>query len=227
MLTILVEKGGGKNPNFSKSSKIEAKFNPNHLKFVRSASWEHQKAAQRDVPELQFTGANPRTLNVELMFDTYDSEAAPADKQPVTELTDPLLYLTTVEKHGDKHRPPVCRLSWGRTGIFFQGVLTNLDIDLTLFTEFGVPVRAKVGCTFTEWRADYEDLNRQNKQSSDVAKVWVVGRGDTLASIAAHEYADARYWRAIADANDIDDPLQLEPGRSLALPAIGATRIQP
>jgi nucleoid-associated protein YgaU len=55
--------------------------------------------------------------------------------------------------------------------------------------------------------------------SSDVAKVWVVKRGQSLATIASAEYGDPRAWRIIADANGIDNPLRLAPGTRLLLPA--------
>ena len=125
-----------------------------------------------------------------------------------------------IESHGEKHRPPVCRLSWGLAGVFFQGVLERLDQDFVLFMENGTPVRAKLACSFKEWRTNYDDLNRQKTQSSDVAKIWTLRRGESLASIAAEEYLDPKQWRVIAAANDIDDPLALVPGRSLVLPAI-------
>jgi len=55
--------------------------------------------------------------------------------------------------------------------------------------------------------------------SSDVAKVWVVKRGQSLATIASAEYGDPRAWRIIADANGIENPLGLAPGTRLLLPA--------
>ena len=80
-------------------------------------------------------------------------------------------------------------------------------------------MRATNRCTFKQWRSNLSDLQRQNLLSSDVAKVWVVKQGQTLAMIAAREYGDAREWHAIAEANHIDDPLALRPGTQLVLPA--------
>jgi nucleoid-associated protein YgaU len=197
---------------------IGALFNPEKLTFNKSVGWKHQEAAQRDVPELQFTNAEPRTLSLELVFDTYDTEDA--QKRDVRRLTDQVLRLTTVEKHGDKHRPPVCRLSWGRVGVFFQGVLERLEQQFTLFMEDGTPVRASLSCTFKEWRTNYEDLNRQDKQSSDVAKTRIVRRGDSLSGIAAEEYRDPALWRPIALENGIDDPRRLSPGTVLLIPTL-------
>jgi nucleoid-associated protein YgaU len=45
-------------------------------------------------------------------------------------------------------------------------------------------------------------------------------RGDTLSRIAFAEYNDPRAWRAIADANDLDNPRLLEPGMTLTIPIL-------
>jgi hypothetical protein len=46
----------------------------------------------------------------------------------------------------------------------------------------------------------------------------VLGRSDSLASVAQAEYGDPGYWRDIAELNGIDDPLRLTAGRRLLLP---------
>jgi len=221
-LTILVEQPGAalQFGSETSASTIVAMFNPNKLSVSRTVQWENQKAAKRDNPEMQFTGAEPATIGIDLLFDTYDSVKAEQDKDNVKKIyTDKLLYLTTVEKHGDKHRPPVCQLKWGNLGMFFQGVLQQLETTFTMFTSLGTPVRATSKCTFKQWVTNSKDLGNQDLMSSDVAKVWVVKRGQSLASIAAAEYGDPRAWRVIADANGIDDPLELAPGTRLLLPA--------
>jgi nucleoid-associated protein YgaU len=193
-------------------------FNPNKLSLSRSVQWQNQQAAKRDNPEMQFTGADPATLTIDLLFDTYDTPQTA--KQSVKKLyTDKLVNLTTVEQHGDKHRPPVCQLQWGDQHVFFQGVLQQLQLNFTMFTAGGLPVRATANCTFKQWISNNDDLKRQSLMSSDVAKVWVVKRGQTLATIASAEYGDPREWRAIADANGIDNPLELASGMRLVLPA--------
>lgn len=217
-LTILVELPG-ENLEFSETradSQIVAMFNPKSLSVTRQVQWKSQDASKRDSPELQFTTADPATLSVELFFDTYDTPDP--TKHSVFEYTSKLLALTSVT--GDKHRPPVCQIQWGGQAVIFQGVLQALDTQYTMFLDNGTPVRATVKCTFTQWRSNAKDLKKQNLMSSDVVKVWTVRRGQTLASIAALEYRDSRYWRQIAEANNIDDPLALQPGATLLLPAL-------
>ena len=215
-LHIVPERENGKMV-FDQSAAIVAMFNPDELSFNGSVGWQKQNAAQRDVPELQFTSSEPRTVSVKLLFDTYDTPSL-SKKDVRTEYTDKVRKLTLV--HSNKHRPPVCRLQWWGTGHFFQGVLERLDERFTLFIEDGTPVRATVTCSFKEWRTNKEDQQRQARQSSDVAKVKVLRHGDTLSGIAAEEYLDAAGWRPIALANDIDDPLRLPVGRSITVPMV-------
>jgi len=219
-MKILVELEGSK-LQFSESnteSVIIAKFNPNRLTLGRSVQWQSEKVAKRDCPETQYTGSEPSTLGVKIFFDTYDDPEK--KKKSVREYTDKLHLLTTVKTHGDKHRPPVCRLMWGSMSVFFQGVLQQLQNQFTLFMEDGTPVRATATCTFRQWQSNTSDLKEQNLMSADVAKVWIVKQGQSLASIASREYGDPRKWRPIAQANGIDDPTKLRPGAILVLPAL-------
>ncbi len=203
--------------NAENGEKIEALFNPNKLVLNRAVLWEEQGAKERDVPELQYKRAQPRTFNLELMFDTYDS--ADAKKEDVRKAyTDKLLNLTLVDSK--LHRPPVCDLSWGKFGKFFKGVLEKLDQQFTLFMEDGTPVRATCTCVFKEWRTNQQDQKKQKTTSSDIAKMRIVKRRETLSSIAAEEYRDPALWRPIADENGIDDPGNLVPGTVLLVPTL-------
>jgi nucleoid-associated protein YgaU len=194
---------------------ITALFNPNQITIQKTANWREAPAAQRDVPASQHTHADPARLSMDLFFDTYESGA------DVRRHTDEISYLMTVEKHGNMHRPPICRLLWGKAGVFFQGVLENLNQRFSLFLEDGWPVRATLTCSFKEWRDDEEEARRQDKQSADVVKTHLLTRGDTLSSIAFKEYNDPALWRPIAQANGIVDPLKLTYGKLLIIPTVG------
>ena len=149
---------------------IKALFNPNKLVFAKTVQWEQKSAKERDVPELQFKNGQPRSLTLDLFFDTYDSESA--QKESVRKYTDKLFKLTLV--NADKHRPQVCELSWGTSSVFFKCVLESMTQQFILFMEDGTPVRAKCQCTFKEWRTNAEDQRNQNTQSSDIVKKRVI-----------------------------------------------------
>jgi nucleoid-associated protein YgaU len=48
----------------------------------------------------------------------------------------------------------------------------------------------------------------------------IVSHGDSLPLIAARSYGHPGLWRAVADANGIDDPFRMTPGRALLLPSV-------
>jgi nucleoid-associated protein YgaU len=201
-------------------TKIEAHFNPNKIVLGKSVKLLQAPAKGRDVPEQQFGNGDPRTFNLDLLFDTYDNDRVP--KEPVTVHTAKLDTLTVVSP--DLHRPPICELWWGAWGKLFEGVLENLDHEYTLFMEDGTPVRATSKCVFKEYRDNPRGMKEEDKRSSDIAKQRIVRRGDTLSSIAAVEYLDPGLWRPIADHNGLDDPLDLEPGMVLLLPTLTVSR---
>jgi nucleoid-associated protein YgaU len=213
-LTIQVETGENEfNEEFA------VLFNPNQISIQKTTKWELTPTAERDAPTSQFTYGEPATLTMDLFFDTYETQS------DVREHTDKVYNLTTVEGHGDLHRPPLCRLIWGAFNFNdFQWVLQSLNQRYSLFLESGIPARATLSCTFKQWRSDEVEARLLNRQSPDVAKSYVVVRGDTLSKIAAKEFKDPTLWRLIADANGIMNPRQIMAGQVLAIPVLTKSR---
>ena len=198
---------------------IPALFNPNQLTIQKTANWHDVSRAEGDTPTSQFTHGEPATLTLDLFFDTYEQQT------DVRLLTRPIFHLTTVENHGDYHRPPLCRLQWGLYNFdFMEWFLQSLNQTFSLFLETGTPVRATLGCTFKQWRSQAMEDRLLNRQSADVPKTHVVQQGDTLSRIAAREYNDPAQWRAIAAANNLDNPLELKSGQVLRLPTVAPRR---
>jgi nucleoid-associated protein YgaU len=199
------------------AQEILALYNPGQVSLTKAASWCSQPVAGQDTGASQFTHGEPATLSLELFFDTYGTG------EDVQIHTRKVYDLTTVEKHGHLHRPPVCRLVWGRYSFSdFLWVVTNLTQTFTLFRNDGTPVRATLSCSFRQWRSEKLEKRALNLQSPDVAKTRVVRLGETLSSIAAEEYANPALWRPIAEANGIDNPRLLEPGISLSIPVLAS-----
>lgn len=216
-LTIRVETAPGK---FEKQ--VKALFNPNQITIDKRTEWRLKPKAEGDTGESQFTHGQPASLSLDLFFDTYQA------RTDVREHTQEIFQLTTVQGHANLHRPPLCRLSWGKFDIsdtyHCEWVLTSLNQRFTLFLSDGTPVRATLTCSFEQWRGDETEDRLLNKQSADVVKRRVVRRGDTLSSIAGEEYDDPGQWRPIAQANRIENPRHLEVGRVLVIPTLPLRR---
>lgn len=223
---------------------IQALFNPSQLRYENRAEWRATGTAAQSVAggfqRMEFQSTPPATLHVDLFFDTYEGapqvgtggllaglrkalvanlpfSAGTRSFADVTQYTEEVAKLVHVQS--ELHRPPVCRLQWGKT-MLFEGVLTQLNQDFTFFMPDGTPVRATLGCTFMAYRTFDKAVTEVELHSADVAKQRIVSRGDSLDSIAVEEYGDASQWRAIARENDIDNPRALTPGQVLVIPKL-------
>ncbi|ETX05493.1 MAG: hypothetical protein ETSY2_22620 [Candidatus Entotheonella gemina] len=211
-------------------------FNPSEISYSKSVSWESKPIADKgwasQAMRQDFQSSEPETLSITLFFDTYESRQSsgilhsfgiPANPlMPAPQTTNVKVYTEKVAELArisrELHRPPRCALWWGKFRLF-EGVLTGLEQTFTLFMPDGTPVRAELGCTFTEFNT-LAKLKDRELQSSDVAKTVVVQRTDTLQSIAAAEYNDASLWRHIAKANGIINPRAVKPGARLIIPQL-------
>jgi nucleoid-associated protein YgaU len=99
-------------------------------------------------------------------------------------------------------------------------VVESVKQKFTLFSPEGVPLRATLTLVLREYKALSEQLDQLNLSSPDRTHSHVTRAGDTFASLAACYYRKPGEWRAIAKANDIEDPRRIEVGRFLAIPPI-------
>jgi nucleoid-associated protein YgaU len=83
----------------------------------------------------------------------------------------------------------------------------------------GVPVRASATVHLKSVPLP-APLGPTNPTSGGLAtrRTRTVVEGDSLASIAHQEYRDPNKWRALAEANNIDDPMRVKVGTVLVVP---------
>lgn len=165
-------------------------------------------------PIVQFVNGGQRTLEVELFFDSFDTPTLP--KVDVRSQTNPVVGLMVID--GEQHAPPILQVTMA--SLDMRCVLSRVTEKFLMFMPDGVPVRARLNCTFIEVVDPELGAQAANLQTSTFSKVHVVARGETLSSIAVARYDDPAHWRPIALANELADPRKLEIGRSLRIPAL-------
>ena len=84
----------------------------------------------------------PRSLSLELFFDTYESR-----KNVFTLHVEGLLQLSEVMK--DPKRPPKVIFTWGKFPRFV-GVIESCSVKYTMFMSDGTPVRATASVKIKE-----------------------------------------------------------------------------
>jgi nucleoid-associated protein YgaU len=102
----------------------------------------------------------------------------------------------------------------------FKCIVESVKQKFTLFSPKGVPLRATLTVTLREYKTLEDQLAQLNLNSPDRTHSHVVQRGETLAAIAAQYYERPGEWRAIAAANEIEDPRRLDAGTFLTIPPI-------
>jgi hypothetical protein len=155
-LTILYEIAEG-----SFAGKIQALFNPSQLRYDSRVEWRAAGTVGESVAggyqRMEFQATPPATLGVDLFFDTYEGapktgtgsmldslRAALVPDNPFSAGTPSFIDVKQYTKQvanlahvqSELHRPPVCRLQWGKT-VLFEGVLSQLRQDFTFFMPDG------------------------------------------------------------------------------------------
>ena len=201
--------------------KIPLLFNPSELQFSKGNSWENATAAGNSAPKLDFSSGGSVTFGLNIIFDTTDTG------KPVSDHTDQLyaLMLTDPDLKGTKEdrnmgRPPWVQFHWGKLRSH-KAVIENLTIKFTYFASDGTPLRAECDLSLKQYD-DEGKLPPQNPTSGTPAphKIRRVTPGEYLDTISDELYGSANRWRAIADANGVDDPLALPAGRTLVIPQL-------
>jgi nucleoid-associated protein YgaU len=202
------------------SGELECQFNPAELTIKKSVTWSGEVSPNFNAPYLQFGGGESATYNLSLFFDAY-SEKEPTD---VREFTNKLLTLTL--RGGGRAMfllpfadPPLVTFIWGKITLF-KAVVESVQISYTLFAQDGTPIRAKADVAFKQNELIGDDIiPAQNPTSrTDSRKTRIAHSRQRLDQIAYEEYGDSRYWRLLAEANQMDDPFQLADGQILVIP---------
>lgn len=205
--------------NQDDQSVLTCEFNPSTVKLNKSATWSTPPARNaKDHPRPQFVGTGPQTLTLNLLFNAYDRDGS-SSTTPVAHAVQQLLDWTQpTQRSQDAHNPapPTIEFFWGAQ-VTMTGFLKTVEIDYLLFDNDGTPLRATAD---VQLQALPNQPRPTNPTSGGITgrRSAQTSQADSLASIAQREYGDPGLWRAIAIANDIDDPGRVAPGTRLLLP---------
>jgi nucleoid-associated protein YgaU len=205
---------------------IDCWFNPKEYTIAKANQWEVKPVTGVALPTAQYGGGQPRKLSLQLLFDSTDS------KLNVSDVTAKLFKMMEAQsslgssKGKNSGRPPMVTFIWGST-VTFKAVADNLSVQYTLFRADGTPVRAQAQLSLiqADKAMDKSSGKGTSKTHNPTTRAQpgigshTVRDGDSLASIAFAHYRDPTRWRAIAEANGIDDPLRLKRGTVLSIPS--------
>ena len=204
-------------------SVIEVLFNPSEYQLTDGSSYSEKKIPGLDGPIIQYISGDATELSLSLFLDTYVPKSTslisfgpPKESTDVSIITKQIADATSID--GSMHRPPKVTFKWG--SLNFEGVVTKMNHTYTMFTESGMPVRAKVSLTFKSLISLKDTKRKSPFESPDRTKYRTLRQGMGLWDIANMEYGDPDMWKVIARENGILNPLDVRPGQVVKLPAL-------
>lgn len=191
-------------------------YNPKDFSYTKSAKWERKPAkGAKTAATPEFKGTDPIKLTVEVFLDGYEADTdVSKDIATLSSCCRPLDNSISAKKP----TPPWVIFGWG-SHVHLTAIVDSLAVKITLFAPDGTPLRATATVTMEEVVAD---SFRQNPTSGGLRTVrsHLMVAGDTLATVAYREYGRADWWRPLAEANNIDDPLRVPDGTRVLVPDI-------
>jgi Contractile injection system tube protein/LysM domain len=199
--------------NEKTGQRFKVMFNPEEYSLNKDNNFASQAIPGLTSPLLQFVHGNLRTLDMELFFDTFETQADVRDET--------LKIVDLMKIDPDLHHPPVLRVTWG--SLDFRCVLAKANQKFIKFFADGRPARSRLTVTFSEYLDAETQVIEANLQTSDFSKAYTATDSDTLAIIAAKFYEDPTKWRPIAIANNIIDPRSIVAGQDIRIPSLPFT----
>ena len=216
---LVIEKESGSNT-------IDVLFNPSEYQLTDGAVYSEKKVPGLDGPIVQYISGEATELSLSLFLDTYVPESSSllsvvpgmggSSSTDVSAITKEIAQAVSIV--GSLHRPPKVTFKWG--SLNFEGVITKVNHTYTMFTESGMPVRAKVNLTFKSLISPEDSKRASPFESPDRSKYRTIMEGMQLWNLAYTEYGDPGMWRVIAKENGIMNPLDIRPGQVVRLPAL-------
>lgn len=123
---------------------------------------------------------------------------------------------------GKIHRPRFLIVMWG-SDLSFKCVLTNLDLNYTLFEPDGSPLRVKVTATFIAHKSREQLLAESRASSPDLTHSRVVTEGDRLDWLTYTIYNDPAYVMQVARANKLSTLRKIPLGQTIDFPPFDKT----
>lgn len=201
-LEIFIGSLKGNQAVFVPSNSIKVSFNPTEFTVEKGATYAEATIPGLDSPLLQFSSGKAKTLTLELLLDTYTYGKGEDIRSTYIEKFEKLVMVD-----GHLHAPPPCKVVWGT--LEFIGMAESLSKKYVMFSDDGTPVRARINLKFKEYIPVDIQLKKTKRSSPDKRKYHTVAEGDSLWQLAYQAYGDPANWRILAEANHIDDPLDL------------------
>jgi Contractile injection system tube protein len=165
-----------------------------------------------------YTGTKAQDFRIEFILDSTGALYGNTDELPVTSQVTKLLETVYFMERGI-HKPRYLKLVWG-AHFTFDCLLTNLDIQYTLYDAFGAPMRAKLNATFLQYIEEEYRVRTEKKESPDLTHYRQVNPADDLPLMTYEVYGNKKLYLQVAKVNNMTNFRKLKAGENIVFPPI-------
>ncbi len=208
----------GEDPN----KKFTTPINPESFTQTFKVNADTSQGHGNPGTEAKYKSTEPEQLRLEFVLDgTKTMEGYGGDnkdyisKKVHDQLDD--LMKCVYNFDGKIHRPRFLIVHWG-SEMDFKCVLSNLDLNYTLFEPDGSPLRVKVSATFLAHKSREQLLAESRASSPDLTHYRKVNQGDRLDLLSNEIYNDPKYLMQLGKVNNLVTIRKIKAGSDLYFP---------
>jgi len=198
----------------SKVGEYKVQINPEKYSKSFGVTFSQDKGIDTASVLPKFKTQTPQLIKFEFYLDS--TGVVPG----VTSVPDSLKKFkeTAYDFNGQIHSPNYLKLLWG--DLVFKCLLDSMDVEYTLFSPSGTPLRAKISARFRQHQSPDELERRSAKKSADLTHTRVVLAGDSLPLMCYRIYGDSGYYTQVAKHNGMSDFRRLPEGSKVEFPPL-------
>jgi nucleoid-associated protein YgaU len=201
-----------------KTAEYVIPINPEQYAQTLYVDYDRQPSLGAQGVEERFRSSSPEELRLEFVFDGTGTVYgyAQADKSVPEQIK--AFRSVVYDLQGEIHQPRYLKLVW--KDFTFDCMLTELRVTFTLFDTEGLPLRAKLICTFFKYIENERRVNEEAKESPDLTQTRLVQDADNLSLLTQKVYGAPDYYLEVARANNLTNIRSLRPGTTLVFPPL-------
>lgn len=196
-----------------KSAEFVLPVNPEQYGQKYSVKYDVKPAKGAQGVEGKFQSSAPEELTLDFVFDGTGTVYGYVEEDRSVPEQINAFKEVVYDLQGEIHQPRYLKVVW--TDFSFDCILTELEITYTLFSSEGTPLRAKLSCTFLNYKETERRVREEGKSSPDLTHVRTVTEGDRLPLMAHRIYSDPGWYLEVARTNGLTNFRRLETGRDL------------
>jgi LysM repeat protein len=208
---------------------FKAQLNPNSIKLSQTVTYTASNNDEQNNSQIithqKFAGVPAPNLTLELLLDATGAIPSEDGQQTVADRVKKFKE-TCFFYRGSNHETPYVKLLWNGNSLFkyndhaYFARIKNFDVNYTLFSAEGEPLRAKINATFLGTMDTKTQAKIMDKQSPDLTHVVTVKAGDTLPMLCEKIYGSRQMFHEVARVNNLLSFRFIKPGTELVFPPI-------